>query len=304
MILKVIGIFVLTLILLLLAFILISRYAPLVPRDYPKKVKTDGELETKYIAYGNYEVSSFTINREDSLKKILVFYPSELEKEEKRYPVVVYSNGTGQRGSQYKNLYRHLASWGFVVLANDDPESYSGLPAEKTLSWILEENKNETSIFYNKIDVANIATYGHSQGGTAVFNTITTQEHSELYKTAIALSPTSEELADSLGWHYDLKKVKIPVFIITGTAGEFEIETVIPFEKLVTMYEKLESPKAMARRIDAKHENTATDGDGYVTAWFMWHLQGDTEASKAFIGEHPELLENPLYQDQRINYTK
>ena len=159
-------------------------------------------------------------------------------------------------------------------------------------------------IFYGKINADRIGTYGHSQGGAAVFNTITVQEHSELYKTAVSLSPTHEELADALGWHYDLKKVHVPVFIIAGTAGEFEIETVIPFEKLSDMYEELDSPKAMTRRTGAEHANTVTDADGYVTAWFMWQLQQDAEAAKAFTGNDPELLINPLYQDQRVSYTE
>ena len=38
-----------------------------------------------------------------------------------------------------------------------------------------------------------------------------------------------------------------------------------------------------------------------MTAWFMWQLQKDTEAAKAFIGEAPELLSNSLYQDQKIS---
>ena len=40
---------------------------------------------------------------------------------------------------------------------------------------------------------------------------------------------------------------------------------------------------------------------GSVTAWFMWQLQGDAEASKVFIGDNPELLNNNMYQDQRID---
>ena len=69
------------------------------------------------------------------------------------------------------------------------------------------------------------------------------------------------------------------------------------------MYEKLNVPKAMARRSKAEHQDTASVADGYVTAWFMWQLQNDTEAAKAFIGEDPELLRNPLYQDQQINIS-
>lgn len=32
----------------------------------------------------------------------------------------------------------------------------------------------------------------------------------------------------------------------------------------------------------------------------MWQLQKDKEAEKAFVGEHPEIIENKLYQEQRI----
>jgi len=272
-----------------------------VAKDYTEKTETGGPVEEKYLQMGEHRVSFLSVRREDSLKKILVFYPSDLKETEQKYPVVVYSNGTGQKGSQYKNLYRHLASWGFIVLANDGPESYSGLPAEKTMAYILAENENESSLFYHRIDTDNIGTYGHSQGGAAVFNTITAQQHSSMYKTAVSLSPTNEELADALGWHFDLSRVSVPVLIVTGTAGEFEIETVIPFEKLEEMYAKLNVPRAMARRTGAQHADTVTSADGYVTAWFLWQLQNDQETAEAFAGTDPELLKNQLYQDQKID---
>ena len=302
-VLKVIGILLLIIIAIIAALFIKATYMQVIPGNYTRKTPTGGAIEEKYMAMGEYKVSSMKVKREDGLKKILIFYPSDLKTSERNYPVVVYSNGTGQKGSQYKNLYKHLASWGFIVLANDDPESYSGMPSEKTLSYILGENENKESIFYKKIDLENIGTYGHSQGGAAVFNTITAQEHSSLYKTAVSLSPSNEELADSLNWHYDLSKVSVPVFIIAGTDGEFETKLVIPLEMLKSMYEKLNVPKAMARRSKAEHQDTASVADGYVTAWFMWQLQNDTEAAKAFIGEDPELLRNPLYQDQQINIS-
>ena len=41
-----------------------------------------------------------------------------------------------------------------------------------------------------------------------------------------------------------------------------------------------------------------------VTAWFMWQLQGDDAAAKAFIGEKPELMDNELYQEQKIDLAE
>lgn len=56
----------------------------------------------------------------------------------------------------------------------------------------------------------------------------------------------------------------------------------------------------MACRKDIGHGEMLYYGDGYVTVWFMWQLQGDQNAAKAFIGDDAEILKNPLYQDQQI----
>lgn len=53
----------------------------------------------------------------------------------------------------------------------------------------------------------------------------------------------------------------------------------------------------MARRKDTVHDKMLYAADGYATAWFMWLLQGDTDAGKAFQGEEPEISRNNLYQD-------
>ena len=85
------------------------------------------------------------------------------------------------------------------------------------------------------------------------------------------------------------------------TQGDFETQIVIPIEKMLDMYNKLPSSKVMMRRIGAEYGQMLYSSDGYVTAWFMWQLQNDKEASKAFIGDNPEILKNELYQDQKID---
>ena len=75
---------------------------------------------------------------------------------------------------------------------------------------------------------------------------------------------------------------------------------VISPENMTKSYEKVTSQKVMAVRKDTAHGDMLYAADGYVTAWFMWQLQGDKEAAKAFVGENPEIINNELYQDQRI----
>ena len=70
---------------------------------------------------------------------------------------------------------------------------------------------------------------------------------------------------------------------------------------MVKMYELTPASKVMMRRIGAEHGQMLYVADGYVTAWFRWQLFGDEEASKAFVGENPEILNNKLYQNQKID---
>ena len=79
------------------------------------------------------------------------------------------------------------------------------------------------------------------------------------------------------------------------------MKTVIPAEQLPLMYEAVDAPKAMARKTGCDHGQMLYSADGYVTAWLLWQLQGNEEAASVFIGENPELLNNKLYQEQRID---
>ena len=167
---------------------------------------------------------------------------------------------------------------------------------------MLEQNTDSSSIFYGKVDTDNIGLSGHSQGGAGTFASITETAHKDIYKTAVALSPANDELATALGWIYELEKIDIPVLIFAGTEGDFELQTVIPEEKLYEMYDKIDAPKIMARRTGAEHGDMLYQADGYVTAWLMWHLQGDGDAANAFIGDGPELMRNGLYQDLINDY--
>lgn len=45
--------------------------------------------------------------------------------------------------------------------------------------------------------------------------------------------------------------------------------------------------KVLARRTEGDHGEMLYYGDGYVTAWFMYWMQDDAEAGKAFSGVCP-----------------
>ena len=295
-VLKIAGIVLLVLILLIAGFLFWLSRRPFVPNDYTETVETGGALEAKYLAMGPYEVKQVKAEEPEDWKEFVAYYPAQLEDSGDQWPAVVFVNGTGVYAAKYPALFRHLASWGFIVLGNEDPGTFSGDSTDATLAWLLEQNGDPDSVFYQKVDTAHMGLSGHSQGGVGVFNAISEQPNGGLYTCAVSLSPTQEDLAAALNIPYDPSKTVIPALVLAGTSND-----VITPEGMEKLYGKLGGPKAMALRTDTDHGSMLYSGDGYVTAWLMYWLRGDEEAGKAFWGEAPELAGNPNWRGVQIS---
>lgn len=273
-----------------------------IKKGYNREIKTGGELESKYLLGTNLKVNKMTFKEDAPIKKVSVFYPEEMEKSNQKYPMILVMNGTGGKCTKYEPQFEMYASWGFIVVGTQDKGTGTGRTTVKVLNDMLALNDDENSVFYHKIDTDNIGITGFSQGGAGVFNVLTKYEEAKYIKSAVALSPVSEYMtALATDYTYDSSLVSCPIMILAGTEGEFETETVIPLGLLNEQYDKITSPKVMARRTGMIHDQMCFNAGGYVMAWFRWQLHGDEEAAKVFTGSNPELLDNPLYQDQRIN---
>lgn len=300
------------------AFIMLAQHRE---ANYYKYTEAAGEIEKKYTSLGDKEVSYKEYDADDDvIGKYAVWYPSELESSDNKYPVVIFANGTGSTSSTYKPFLTHLSSWGFISVGNDDKNTRTGASLEETVKFLIAENENKDSIFYHKIDLDNIGIAGHSQGGPAVFNMAANQEHGYMVKALYAASATSSYhtmvMADE--WEYDISSVNIPTFLTAGTgnwdAGNATgkeqvtddengvVQGICPLWSLQENYSLLPETvdKVIARKKNVDHGDSYKQFDGYMTAWFMYYLQDDTEAGKAFaVGG--ELSANSLYQDVRTN---
>ena len=294
-ILKVLGIVVLALIVLIAALLFWLSKRPFVPNNYTETVETGGALEAKYLAMGPYEVRQTTAKAPEDWKQFVAYYPAELADSGEQWPAVVFVNGTGVYASKYPALFRHLASWGFLVLGSEDPGTFSGDSTDAALAWLLGENEDPDSLFYQKVDTDHLGLSGHSQGGVGVFNAISGQPHGGLFTCAVSLSPTQEDWAAALNIPYDPSGTAIPTLVLAGTSND-----VITPEGVEALYYKLGGPKAMALRTGTGHGEMLYSGDGYVTAWLMYWLRGDREAGAAFFGPEAELLRNPLWQNTAV----
>lgn len=272
---------------------------PDIRNGYNEKIETGGVIEAKYLQFGEYETNKFTAKEEKPIEKYTVYYPKALENNnDVTYPMILIVNGTGGKATKYEPQFKLFASWGFIVVGTQDKCTGTGETTIKTLKYMLGQNENSNSIFFNKIDTDNIGITGFSQGGAAVFNAITKYDEASSFKTAVPISPVCEKTAEAtMDYPYDSSEVKCPILLLAGTSGEFETEIVIPFEEMVKQYEKISAPKVMARRIGMTHDDMMYSAGGYVLAWFKWQLQSDTEAATVFIGNDAEILNNSCWQD-------
>ena len=302
--LKIIGIIVLILIVGISILLKFLGSRPVVPANYTQDTETGGPIEAKYMATGSHEVSTYEEPVLQSFSKYTIDYPTELETTDEKYPVIVVCNGSGTPISKYLSVPEHFASWGFIVIGTEEEYDWSGFSAEMCIRHLQKLNDSESigenkNIFYQKVDFDNVGIVGHSQGGVGVLNAVTEQKHADIYKTAVSLSPTNKELAHNLEWDYDATLVDTPILLIAGAGGGDD--WVITGEQLQAIYSDIDNNKVMLRRKDTPHNETLYAANGYVTAWFMWHLQGDDEAAKAFAGDNTEIYVNSLYQDQHTN---
>ena len=294
-----------------LAFVVVAVYlssgslfqkpSTIAPRDYMEKVATGGAIESKYLATGSFKTRSLSVAAPGLLETFTIFYPAELTTSVRKYPVVVFANASGVVASQYDAVLRHLASWGIVAIANDLPGSSLGTPTNQTLDYLLARAKDPESIFYRKIDEERIGAVGHSLGGVGVVDAAV-GDGAKRYRCVVALSPAAIRSSDpesGLEAYCGFDKITTPIAIFFGTEHD-----VMTSEDATALYETIPAEKkVMAIRVGANHAQTQYYADGYVTAWLRWILQDDETAAKAFVGDRPEILENPFYQAQRVDLT-
>ena len=284
---------------------------PSVKEDYYTEFSSSAPLEQKYSQPGEYEVSSFDDPSDnETIKKVRFWYPSELEKGDKKYPVIVVVNASGTPAFKYEPWFKRLASWGFIVVGNEDPQAGTGETTSIMLDDLLVLPQDHT--LNNRLDTENIGIVGFSQGGAGALAAVTMYDNGTAYKTIFTGSAAYPFLAGNMGWKYDISRISIPYFMAAGTGATDdrgvdditrEYGGVAPLASLIENYETISDDvfKVRARATGAEHEDMLARSDGYMTAWMLWQLCGDEEAAAVFIGENAEILHNNNWQDVEKN---
>ncbi len=121
--------------------------------------------------------TSATLNREGRTLNTIIYYPAYIEGSGAQidtsngpYPVIAFGHGFAMQNSNYISLFKHLASYGYIVIAPQFPDVVHLQLAFDLLfcvNHIKDQNKNSSSIFFKLVDTTKVGLSGHSMGGGA-----------------------------------------------------------------------------------------------------------------------------------------
>ena len=262
---------------------------PAVSRSYNRK-RYPCPIEQKYHENGPYQVTVHSID------DIHVFVPDSAHSVP--LPTVVMVNGTGLKALHYRPVFEHLASWGFVVIGNDDSNAWNGRSALVSLDKAIFQNSIVSSPLYQRIDLDRIGVVGHSQGAMGAINAATEDDR---FKVLYAASCPQKSLAKKLGWSYSMKTISIPTMLVAGT--EWIDRHISPLDSLLLLAEELPNttPMLLGRLKGVEHRYVLHEGDAYMTAWLRHFLTNEADAAAALTCDNPEILNNPRWQDVIIH---
>jgi hypothetical protein len=231
-------------------------------------------------------------------------------------PVVTWGNGTNGSPAQVSVLLRHLASYGFTVIASTLPNTGSGREIDAAAHYLVTQNGVAASVFHDHLNVNEVAAVGTSQGATGAVRAATSDP--ALIKTVMTFSlpsavwaapnPDCLTAADCTAHPDALTR---PAFFVS-THGFFDSIIASPAtERTYFLSAPVHAALGIIKNSDGKPadhasiEDPAAGGNpgaflGYATAWLEYQLRGNVTAAGAFTGPHPELLANPNWPGSAV----
>ncbi|MET0344051.1 MAG: alpha/beta hydrolase [Polyangiales bacterium] len=194
----------------------------------------------------------------------------------KKYPVILWGNGTCAAPIYYRTLLNHLATHGFVVITPNSRQVNSG-DLLKSLEVLTRLNSTRTSPYYQKLDLTRVGASGHAQGGVAAI--IAAEDKRVRTILPIASSVLSEPLK--------------PVLYLTG-----EKDAIVPYDLVKEAFDATEAPKVFVLSKLADHVSPIQEAfllHAPMAAWFRAELLNEPEARAFFRGPSCTLCANPDY---------
>jgi hypothetical protein len=280
-----------------------------------------GTIERKYFADGPWPVTSQLAAPCCAANGFAtdLYYPTNLGANGFKHPVITWGNGTAGTSSDAAYFLRHLASWGFVVVASQDGYERTGASILAAAHKMVDENSRPASPFFNKLDISHIGAVGHSQGAggavwaminsysTVGYPPIVTVIPIELPAQHWCLCPPNEVLDT-------VNVTQGSIFFVDGSADVLVSPPTqppqVPGEQSIQAFYdaitangvlKLKGTLLAANHNDIDGQPKCHDKPfcdvgvygylGYPTAWLMYQLGQDPAAKAAFVSGSGEMFQ-------------
>ena len=274
-----------------------------------------GTIEKKYNATGPWAVTVATgagccDSKGDHYD---LYYPTNLGANGFRHPIITWGNGTNAVSSHYSYFLKHLASWGFVIVATQDENTNPGQTIVDAANFLVNANSDPQSIFVNKLKVDQIGAIGHSQGASGAIHALIKSGGS--IKTVIPIElPAQQFCFCSPNDVIDTSKItQGSVFFVDGSqdllvSPPTQDPSTVGLQSIAAFYNAVPNGvrKLKGTLIGPTHNDVTgqpscataqvpcVDGVygylGCLTAWMMDQLQGDNFAHGAFVQGSGEIF--------------
>jgi hypothetical protein len=294
----------------LLPFLLASAFVSACnPPNYPT-----GAIELKYYGQGPWAV---TVNVggaccDSSGNKFDLYYPTNLGANGFMHPILTWGNGSFGKPAQCDYFLRHMASWGFAVIATEDSFTGAGQTILDGANFMIQADSDSHSIFFHKLNVNQVGAFGHSQGAGGAGNALI--KSGGKIKTALLIELPAR-IWCTLGPNcFDPANVSSSsIFFVDGSADlpispPTQPPQITGEQSVEAFYNATPSGvmKLKGTLLGPNHNDITGQPDcshaafpcvngvygylGYPTAWFMYQLQGDSFAHGAFVSGTGEMF--------------
>ena len=259
--------------------------------EYPELRLLSDANAAVYEDPGSYVTASATVQVQTFPANL--HYPVSAGAGQDAFPVIVFGHGLGGSSLNYQSTMRHLASHGFVVIAPDSFDLWTGADMLACVPWLEAEGANPASVLYGVVDATRVGLAGHSMGGAGAVRASLEPAYASVIKAVAPIYPAP------IGGFFGLTQA--PVFISAGAS-----DLITPAEAIrASIFESgsLGGPKLYASLFGSGHLEP-TDGFGsggqawraYLTAWFRAYLAEDVRAPTLVWGASSDraLMNNPM----------
>jgi hypothetical protein len=258
---------------------------------------------------GAYKAIMYT---DGSLPTHTVFRPEDLSVfgKKNQLPIIVWGNGACANSPwEHVNFLSEVASHGFLTIAigpmPKEGERGRGRSTSSQLidaiDWAIAQNNDESSVFYNKIDISKIAVSGMSCGGLQTLEVAPDPRVSTAVVCNSGIIGNGGGMPGMPGLTKDhLEKLHSPTLYLLGG------ETDIAYKNGMDDYGRINHVPVFVANMDVGHGGTYGQPHGgefaiVATAWFKWQLKGDQQAGKMFTGSPCQLSKSAVWKVDKKN---